>query len=117
MADAFIDSKNLDIGGPGSISIGEFATTKGSASYRLVNETDDDVLFDILVQLTDTAGNKREFSQTSQVVSAHGDLADSHELVLRTNYSDPGRVTATLRVEITGAASFSDSVFCEFDVN
>src|SRR6266567_204478 len=101
MADAFVDSQSLDIGCPGPASVGDFVATIGKASYRLVNDTDDDVFFNILVQLTDSAGNSREYSQTLQIVSAKGNLVDSHTLVINANYTTPGRVTATLTVNIT----------------
>jgi hypothetical protein len=52
MGDAFIDSQNLDIGCPGSISVGQFAAKIGKAKYRLVNDSDDDAFFNINIQLT-----------------------------------------------------------------
>jgi len=112
----FIDSQSLDISCPGTVQVMQFAATTGKASYRLVNDTGADVFFNILVQLTDTADNRREFSQSIQVVQANSTFLDSHTLVINTNYATPGRITATLNVQIQGAASFSDSVICNFDV-
>lgn len=116
MVGIYIDSQSLDIGCPGTTPIGQFVTTRGEAAYRLVNDTDTDTFFNILVELIDTEGNQREYSQTFQLVSANSNLEDSHVLITNTNYMNPGHVTATLKLEITGAAVFSDSLECNFDV-
>ncbi|MGJ5634040.1 hypothetical protein [Nostoc sp. CALU 1950] len=116
MAGTFIDSQNLDISCPGTVLVGQSSVISGRASFRLVNETDTDVFFNILVHLTDTVGYRAEQSQTFQVVVANGDLTDSYSLFINENYTNSGLVTATLKIEITGAATFSDSVECNFNV-
>lgn len=114
--EVFIDFKSIDIACPGSVQTNENVVVSGSTSFRLINNTENDVVFNILVRIIDTKDHRIEESQTFQVVLANSYQDYNYNMSLNASYKIPERITTKLIVEIKGVTNFSDFVECNFDV-
>lgn len=117
MGSLSVEGLNLAAACPGGVVVGSNARFQGSIDYSLVNTSDAEVLVNSLAELVDSQGLSTTDSQTFIVVSAGSSLRIEHVMALVGNYDQPGLITVTLRLTITGALSLSDSTFCTFIVN
>jgi hypothetical protein len=90
---------------------------EGTINYNLVNHGENDSVVDILHELVDSAGARRADSETNVLVAAGANSRIEHTLYLTATYDQAGTVTVTVRLSVSGGATFSDSTFCNFVVN
>jgi hypothetical protein len=117
MGSASVEGLNLSASCPSGVVVGSNARFQGSIDYSLVNTGDAEALVNSLAELIDSQGLSTTDSQTFIVVSAGSSLRIEHAMALVASYDQPGQITVTVRLTITGALSLSDSTFCTFIVN
>lgn len=101
---------------PGTIAVNTPASSVGTVNYTLVNSGAEDAVVNILAQLIDSAGNHIDDSRMFLSVAA-GESSDfNHALQLNASYAQSGRVTVTMRIEVSGDATLLDSTNCDFVV-
>ncbi|MFB7454318.1 hypothetical protein [Streptomyces sp. NPDC056194] len=101
---------------PGPVAAGTNAVLNSSHWYELVNDTHEDILVDILMELSDSDGNNASESHSNEIVPAQSDITVNSALSIVALYPSPGPVSVTASTTITGAVSTSGSNSCTFSV-
>ena len=117
MGSVSLEGLNLSAGCPSGVVVGAITTSRGTVDYSLVNTTDSEALISSSVELIDSQGHSITESQTFIQIGAGGSQRIEHVLRLVASYDQPGNVTVTMKLTVTGAVSLSDSTFCTFIVN
>jgi hypothetical protein len=116
MIDIYEDSLNISASCPGNVAVNTETNIQGTVDYRLVNAGDEDGTVNIVVTLSDSAGDNTQFSSTMEVITAGGYLNDSHQLFLNPGYDAPGQIDVTMRIEFSGDLTDTKFAECNFNV-
>lgn len=117
MGSLSVQGLSLSAGCPSGVVVGVLTGFEGTADYTLVNSGDSDAIVDAVAELVDDRGNSERDIQQNLAIGPNGFQKISHVIPLNARYDDPGLVTVTIRLTISGAVSLSDSTFCTFIVN
>lgn len=101
---------------PGTVAVDTNAVLNSSHWYEIVNDTDDDIVVNIVDEMSDSDGNSVSEVHSNLIVPPQSDTTVTNMLSMIALYSAPGLITVTASTSISGAVTTSGSNSCTFSV-